>query len=309
MKKNPPLIPMIERLCRDSDYNRRHAAFRQIRINKHPLIITPSRYTGIGIAVTRQGYEFLSRDRLLTAASVTATLNKDGTLEVIMGTVPATPWMVSIWKKSISKQLSIDDKLINLIYDRPDEHSFNGPSCLSRNSIVFTKLIEQCCNIIQKKRFREGLPITETKSYRRRTGTEWDEEKMQGTPFSAPSWSAAVVEVTLETATKEISIPRIWLTIHCGMILDKGAARSYIEAETRLALTQCMDKQAIKPSIFPELHIYFDEENSVNTGPGGLEGLTLGTVPPAFIQALSQASGFSITKLPVNSGSLLKRGL
>ena len=66
---------------------------------------------------------------------------------------------------------------------------------MSRNAIVYTKLIDQCCAIIQKKRFREGLPITETKSYRRRTGAEWDEEKMTGTPFSSPSWAAAVVEV------------------------------------------------------------------------------------------------------------------
>jgi len=308
LKKTPPLSGMIKTLCISSDYNRRHSAYRQIRINKNPLAFPPSRYTGIGIAVTRQGYEFLSRDRLLTAASVTATLNKDGILDVFLGTVPATPGIVAIWKKSISKQLSIDEKMINLIYDRPDEHSFNGPSCLSRNAIVYTKLIDQCCAIIQKKRFREGLPITETKSYRRRTGAEWDEEKMTGTPFSSPSWAAAVVEVSLHTATKEISIPRIWLSIHSGQILDRSAARSYLEAETRFALTQCLDKQAIKPSVFPELHIFFEEEE--NSGiPGGMEGLVLGTLPSAFIQALSQASGRSVTALPVNSAALLKGAL
>jgi len=307
LKKTPPLNNMIENLCSLSDYNRRHSAYRQIRINKNHLNIPPLRYTGIGLAVTRQGYEFLSRDRLLTAASVSATLKKDGVLEVFLGTVPATPGMVSVWKKSISKQLNIDEDLINLIYDRPDEHSFNGPSCLSRNVMVFTKLIDQCCSIIQKKRFREGLPITETKSYRRRTGAEWNEENMTGTPFSGPSWAAAVVEVALNSATKEIFIPRIWLSIYSGQILDQSAARSFLEAEARFALTQCLEKQAIKPSVFPELHIFFEEEN--NAPPGGIEGLILGSVPSAFIQALSQASGRSITKLPVNSASLLKGAL
>jgi CO/xanthine dehydrogenase Mo-binding subunit len=309
IKKTPPLVSMIKSLSKASDYTRKHAAYRQIRTNRNHLDITPSAYAGIGLTVNRQGYEFLSRERLLTAASVTATLGKDGNFEVFLGTVPAAPGMFALWKKLISSQLSIDEKQIFLITDRPDEHSFNGPSCLSRNAIVFTKLIDQCCSIIQKKRFREGLPITETRSYRRRTGAEWDETNMMGTPFSSPSWAAAVVEVALYTATREISIPRIWLSLHCGTILDPSSARSFIEAEVRFALTQCMDKQAIKPTIFPELHIFFDEDESKNPAPGGLEGLALGTIPAAFAQALSQATGQSITGLPVNSASLLKGGV
>jgi CO/xanthine dehydrogenase Mo-binding subunit len=307
IKKTPPLGSMIKSICLASDYTRKHAASRQIRINKNHLEVTPSGFTGIGLAVSRQGYEFLSRDKLLTAASVTATLGKDGNFEVYLGTVPAAPGMIALWKKNISSHLSIDEEHIFLVSDRPDEHSFNGPSCLSWNAIVFTRLINQCCSIIQKKRFREGLPISETRSYRRRTSAEWDEVNMMGTPFSAPSWCTAVVEVSLFTATKEISIPRIWLSLHCGTILDPSSARSFIEAEVRYALTQCMDKQGIKPTIFPELHINF-EDDSKDSVPGGLEGLVLGAVPPAFVQALSQAAGRSITKLPVNSASLLQGG-
>ncbi|MBF9015712.1 MULTISPECIES: xanthine dehydrogenase family protein [unclassified Oceanispirochaeta] len=309
IRQTPPLADMIKSLTEASDYTRKHAVSRQIRTNKTILEITPSGFTGIGMAASRQGYEFLSRDKLLTAASVSATLQIEGNLDVQLGTVPASPGILAIWKKNISSALSIEEDQINLIQDRPDEHSFNGPACLSRNVIVFTRLIDQCCSIIQKKRFREGLPITETRSYRRRTANEWNEKEMIGHPFSNPSWGCAVVEVSLYTATKEIMIPRIWLSIHCGTLLDPPAARSFVEAEVRLALTQCMEKQAIKPSLFPELHLQFEEDSKKTTPPGGLEGLALGTIPPAFIQAVSQASGISITGLPVNSASLLSGGL
>ncbi len=306
LKQTPPLADMIEKTASIADYTRKHAVSRQIRTNKTVLEIAPSGYSGIGLAVTRQGYEFLSRDRLYTAASVSATLHKEGHIEIILGTVPATPGILAVWKKNISSRLGLEEDKIILIQDRPDEQSFNGPSCLSRNIQVFTRLIEQCCDTIQKKRFREALPITETRSYRRRTSAEWDETKMTGKPFSSPSWGCAVVEASLFTATGEITVPRIWLSLCCGPLMDPAAARSFVEAEVRLALSQCMDKQAIIPSIFPELHIDFFDDGSKATG--GLEGLVLGTVPAAFNQALSQACGRSIGSLPVNSAALLTGG-
>ncbi len=309
IKQTPPLAQMIEKISKDSDYTRKHAASRQIRTSRVALAIPPSSYAGIGLAVTRQGYDFLTRDRQYTAASVSMTLTKAGELEVLMGTVPASPGILAIWKKSIASDLGIDEEQIKLVQDWPDEHSFSGPSCLSRNVMVYTRLIEQCCGIIQKKRFRETLPITETRSFRRRTSAEWDEEEMKGIPFSQTSWGAAVVEVAVNTGTKEISIPDIWLSISCGAILDPSAARSYLEAEVRLALAQCIDKQAINPTLFPRLHINFETESRKSTPPGGLEGLALGTIPAAFIQAVSQAAGRTVRELPLNSSHLMEGAL
>ncbi|MDC7239415.1 MAG: xanthine dehydrogenase family protein [Spirochaetales bacterium] len=308
IRQTPPLSDMITELSEASDYTRKHAVSRQIRTNRNALSITPSSYAGIGMAVSRQGYDFLSRDKLLTAASVSVTLQKEGTLDVLLGTVPATPGIMAIWRKNISASLSIEEEKVNLILDRPDEQSFNGPSCLSRNILVFTKLIDQCCSIIQKKRFREALPITETRTFRRRTANEWNEEEMKGTPFSQSSWGCAVVEVSLFTATREIVIPQIWLTINCGTLLDPPGARSFVESEVRMALTHCLDKQAIKPSLFPKLHIRFEEDGKKSTQPSGLEGLALGTIPAAFTQAVSQASGITLTGLPINSARLLSGG-
>ena len=129
---------------------------------------------------------------------------------------------------------------------------------------------------------------------------------MKGVPFASPSWAAAVVEVLLETATMELRVPKIWLTIHCGSLLDPSSARSFLEAEVRLALCQCLKKQAIRPTVFPELHIDFIETDSKNARSGGLEGLVSAAVPPAFAQAVSLASGFQICSLPIDSGDLLQ---
>ena len=307
VRQPPPLGAMIDSLCRESDYIRKHAAGRQVRINNTKLDLLPTEYNGVGLATCFQGNEFLSRDKILTAASVSTTLGKEGNLEIIINGVPATPALLAIWKKRVANRLSIEEEQINFVMDIADEQLFTGPSTLSRSSAILTKLIDQSCDLIQKKRFREALPITETGSYRRRTKSDWDEETMIGIPFSAPSWAAAVVEVQLETATMEIHVPRIWISIHCGLLLDKTSARSFIEAEVRLALCQCLKKQAIRPTVFPKLHIDFLETEGKNARIGGLEGLILGAIPSAFAQAVSLASGQTVKSLPLDSVDLLQR--
>jgi len=308
VRHNPPLPGMIDQITGDSDFIRKDAAYRQVRTNERKLDITPSRYNGIGLGISFQGNDFLTRNRLLTAATVSATLGKEGNLEIILNAVPSTPSLMVVWRKRISEKLSIDEKNISFTMDRPDEQLFNGPSCLSRSTTIFNRLIDQCCEQIQKKRFREALPITETRSYRRRTAGEWNESTMHGIPFGNPSWGTAVVEVSLQTATMELTVPRIWLSLDCGPVLDRAAARSYVEAEVRLALCQCLHKQAIRPSEFPELHIRYRPPAGKNAQPGGLEGLILGTVPSAFAQAASQASGLPVPGLPLYSGDLLQGG-
>jgi CO/xanthine dehydrogenase Mo-binding subunit len=298
---------MIDQICTSSDFNRKHAAGRQIRQNAIQLDPLPTQFNGIGLATSFQGNEFLTRDRTLTASSVSATLNKEGELVITLNAVPATPSLMAVWKKRISAQLSIPEEQIHFVMDYPDEQQFTGPSVLSRSSTILTRLIDQSCDLIQKKRFREALPITETGTFRRRTKADWDEKSLTGNPFANPSWAVAVVEVRLETATMELQVPRIWLTIHCGPLLDKTSARSYLEAEVRLALCQCLKKQAIRPTIFPELKIDFIETESKVFKPGGIEGLILAAVPPAFAQAVSLASGLSIRSLPLDSGDLLYR--
>ncbi len=303
-----PLKEMMENLASRSDFTRKHAAGKQLQGKSGEMEIQPKFYNGIGLGVCFQGNEFLSREKILTSASVSTTLDKEGFLDIRINGVPATPSLMATWRKRISQQMSIPEDQISFTMDLADEQTFTGPSTLSRSSTILTRLIDQSCESVQKKRFREALPITETSNYRRRTKKEWNWETMKGNPFAFPSWGAAVVEVELETATMELKVPRIWISLDCGYVLDRDSARSYIEAEVRLALCQCLKKQSIRPTIFPELKIEFVDSENPNRRIGGLEGLVLGSVPAAFAQAVSLASGQEITSLPLSSGDLLKGG-
>lgn len=302
-KKTCPLKDMINQCSQAADFKRKHAAARQLRIMGNSPELALPRYRGSGIATARQGYEFVSRNRLYTANALTMTLQKEGHLDVHLGSIPAAPALLIYWQKMIASRLSLDEEKINLIMDTPDEQTFHGPSCLSRNVRISTRLIEQCCEFLLKRRFREALPISLTRSYRRRNSEQWNARNMTGRPFSSSSWACCIMELSIQAATKEIRIHKIWLYLECGPLLDASAARSYVEAEIRLALSQCLAKEAVLPCHFPELTIHFNQ-NSRKT-PGGLEGLALGCIPAAFTQAVSQACGCDIKGLPLSPAPLL----
>ncbi len=300
-----PLVEMIEGIEGASDFKRKYASHRQIQLNSKLLKMPPLHYRGIGMGCTQLGMDFVDGDKALTAGSVSLTLQKDGRVRLELSVIPSSDRIVDLWKNQVAQALGVEASQVEICLDSPDENILSGPSVLSRNITVYTDLIQRCCESIQKKRFREGLPITEVRSYRRRPKKDWDHETMTGRPFAYPSWAVAVVELSISASTRELSIPHIWLTIHCGKLLIPSLAQATVEGEIRLALTHCVEKEAITPSLFPKLHINF-----VGTGkPRGLEGLAFSTVIPAFIQALSQAAAKEVVKYPVNSGGFLRGDL
>ena len=128
VRQDPPLEGMIDSISRKSDFIRKNAAGRQICLNERALDLQPKGYNGIGMAVSYQGNEFLSRDRILTAASVSVTLQKEGDLDITLNAVPASPSLLAVWKKRLADRLSLPEEKIHFILDKADEQTFNGPS-------------------------------------------------------------------------------------------------------------------------------------------------------------------------------------
>ena len=111
-----------------------------------------------------------------------------------------------------------------------------GPSILSRNIPIVSRLLEQCMKSIQKKRFRAPLPLEETRSFQRTASEEWDEEDFSGYPFIGMSWGSCVTEVEFDPVTLEASVRGVWLAIDCGRIIDENNARRSVETEVVNAL-------------------------------------------------------------------------
>ncbi|MDR1147923.1 MAG: molybdopterin-dependent oxidoreductase, partial [Spirochaetaceae bacterium] len=182
---------------------------------------------------------------------------------------------------------------------------------------ITTKLIEDCCELLKKKRFRSPLPLTVSKTcHPPSSSVSWEDETFTGKPFIEISWAAAVVELRMDPLTLNPEIEGIWMAVDGGKILSRTEARRNIESSINDAIgwtafehinfingeiprgqfsayriPTCCDVPA------PQIEFLAD---SAKTPVKGIGELPHTCVPAAYINALGQASGFSFTGIPVS---------
>lgn len=305
LKKDPPLNKLLTRLVKASDFTRKYAAFANAQSKLIKKGSCPFARKGMGIATSYMGSNFLRRERGLFSSSVIGILDKEGKLTLVTTSVPDNYALLKLWKMIASHILSIEEKDIEIKSDEENLITTAGPSTLSRNVTVTTRLVTQACEQIKKRRFRDPLPLIVKKTYKNSSSRRWDTEKFVGAPFQELSWGGAAVEVEIDEMTYSPIVRKVWFSIDCGQILDRDSALAQVESELMIALGWCMTEEPEKlrnrqlPGVenLPEIHIDFLESSSRSAN--ALGGLVLNCFPAAFRNALSLAAGTQFTTLPV----------
>jgi len=189
-------------------------------------------------------------------------------------------------------------------------------SISSRAFEIVPKLLLQTCEAIAARRFRQPLPITVRKVYRRKNGPAWDNEEFTGQPFLSYSWGAAVAEVELVPRLAEIRIHKISLLIDAGPRVDEASARNALTEGAQMAvgwaITESIhwERLAIShdsflryrlpgPRELPQIAIVF-LDGPKETSPRGLGTLGANLVAPALLSAIRQAVGPDLKSIPVS---------
>ena len=150
----------------------------------------------------------------------------------------------------------------------------------------------------------------------RRSQNRWDPDALEGTPFSPLSWGACVVEVELNAVSLEIAVRGIWFAFNVGVLLDESLARRAMESELIDIFNVCCNGEIAWKSAgthssdfaaacnSPALFVRFLPGKK--TQSGALEGLVSSTFAPAFVSAVSQATGFYYDCLPLSRSLILQ---
>ena len=313
-EKNPgmPFHTLLDTAAEESDYKRKYAANELLKKRRNNITSLTSSLRGIGIAVSYQGAGFIGGEEQ-SPSTVTIKLQSTGNLEISSSAVhreAGTPALLKLTAAEIlglkPEQISITPADTSLVPD-------SGPSMMSRNISVIRRLIQSGCQTIQKKRFRSPLPLEINKKYRKPAKQLWDSESFTGTPFTQLSWAATVAEVEIDPVSLEINLRGVWLVIDAGKIIDKKLAFKNVELELARVFEWCrgyevqwessgnyeghhLDDQAKSA---PPVHIFFNEESQNQTG--AIEGLAFSSFTPAFINAVSQATGFYFDGVPLTT--------
>jgi CO/xanthine dehydrogenase Mo-binding subunit len=184
---------------------------------------------------------------------------------------------------------------------------------------VVSSLIEKCVESIQKKRFRDPLPISVRKSLKMPRSAPGGSE---GFPFSSLSFGAAVVEVEISGDVLEPEVTGIWLAIDGGDIISLQRACDAIENGSMTALSWASrERLEIANGQVPayvysgytipgtrDMHpvrVSFLPSGSKDK-PRGIGELPYHLVPAAYARAVSQATGITVDAVPIDIDKIIR---
>lgn len=302
LKKPVPYEAVAERLMAMSDYRRKRSAYELIRKRREDADNAPG--FGIGFAFSAQSPAGPGSSPGAESASVEVELSKDSTLYIRTSSAPGTLGTVLVWKTEAAAIIGVEPDRVALEPVRTDHVPNSGPATMSRNVSITTRLIIEACEGIQKRRFREALPISVRKSWRPR-------QRLQG-QTDGSSWAGAVVELRLDPLDGAPIIRGAWLVASAGRVLSPDRARRSLERDVARAIGQCIAERLdlgrpadaaayasyrlsrLKDSPVIVVDILGDESGQAL----GIGELAYATMPAAFANALSQAMDRPCNALP-----------
>jgi CO/xanthine dehydrogenase Mo-binding subunit len=328
IKDTAPVQQLIDMVIKESDYGRKWLSYERLRQNRSRQLVQTmatgvrlerkESLRGIGIAVGYQGNGLLYPGADKGRYSIEMTLGKDGILEIKTSMANCGNDYSALWAGMASNILGVDRKKvrINFITDFPD----SGPLTMSRKIAILTRLVEQGCLEISRKRSRSPLPLSIRKMARPQNNPVWDECFSPKSPdynsFARPGWASAIVEVEIDPIEFLPWIRGVWMSVDGGKIIDEDRARKSLKESAVQALGWAYREQISyvngiipadqynnfnipDPAEIPPIGIDFIM-NGQNESKG-IGDLPFNCIPAAYIQAVSQAMDYHFQSIPLKA--------
>src|SRR4051812_45821751 len=160
--------------------------------------------------------------------------------------------------------------------------------------------------------------------YKPPRGLTWDDEKYLGDAYGTYGWAVYVAEVSVDTTTWETRVDDFVALQEVGRVINPTLAAGQIEGgvaqgigwalyedvvwrEGRMVNSQMTNYIMPTSMDLPDIRVYF-EEVPYPHGPGGAKGI--GELPmdgpaPAIFNAVANATGADVTRLPLTPERLM----
>ncbi|MGH9311517.1 MAG: xanthine dehydrogenase family protein molybdopterin-binding subunit, partial [Vicinamibacterales bacterium] len=163
-------------------------------------------------------------------------------------------------------------------------------------------------------------PLRGTAQYQPPEGLRWDDERYEGDAYGAYAWAVYVAQVAVDLATFEIRVEDFVAVQEIGRVINPVLAAGQIEGGVAQAIGWALYEQVvwregrmangqmtnyIMPTSMdvPPIRVEFVERPYPH-GPGGAKGI--GELPmdgpaPAIFNAVHQATGLDVVRLPLTA--------
>ncbi len=168
-------------------------------------------------------------------------------------------------------------------------------------------------------------PLKTYSQYQLPPEIQWDETNYKGDAYSAYAWAVYVAEVTVDSLTCEVRVDDFVAVQEVGKVVNPVLAAGQIEGgvaqgigyalyenvvwqEGRMLNNQMTNYIMPTSMDVPRIRVYF-EETPYAHGPAGAKGLgelPLDGTAPAIANAIGNATGISVDRIPVLPEHLLE---
>ncbi len=321
VRENLPFGILADRVTGRSDFFRKYAAYEHIRRSGAQGSGEPKR--GIGISFACQNGVFFLQGLASNAYAMEATLDKNLVHAFRSSASVAGSPQTDLWRERAVSVLGIAPESIVFSYPSTATTPNSGPLTAARIPLV-ERLIARCCVMIQRRRFREPLPITVRSVHRVGNPARWSEGRISGNPLDGAFWGCAVVEAELDDRTATILPRGVWIAASDAESQEDAPERPdhpglrRFRASTIDALGSCMNEWVDPSTLAPEDYFSYSRiapgsYPSVDAGilsrlrqptAHGFEDIPFNTIPAAFRNAAAQAAGVDLWRLPVRPADL-----
>lgn len=274
---------------------------------------------GIGMSIFLHGCGFTgSGERDFIKAKVKLLKYESGVIEILVSNTDMGQGLQTTFKKIVAKAL--DKNYQDIIYENPDTDRVpdSGPTVASRSIMVVGKLLERSA-LRLKENWVDGKEQIIEENYKHPDLIPWNITKFNGDAYPSYSWGINVVEVEINTITAVTEVTGIYTVFDIGIPIDETIMEGQIQGGVIQGLgygscenMECdqagkVRQHSITDYIIPTAKDVVNIKNELvdnpcDLGPFGAKGageLTLVGTAPAYANAIENALGVKVNRLPV----------
>jgi CO/xanthine dehydrogenase Mo-binding subunit len=320
------LRDLLERAASESDYTRRRDA---LSVGTTPL-------RGIGMALFMHGGGFTGSGESFLASRVRLEAGESGRVTIRIISTEIGQGASTVLPALVAQELGISAELIDYALPNTATGSDSGPTVASRTTMVIGDLL---CRAARK--LREALNFyaddeafrTALKHHLKRGGERvfesvfsppgdivWDEEHYRGDAYLGYSLGCTVAEVQIDPISYRVRVMELYALsdigrvvnpllaqgqVYGGMVQAMGYAltEELIYRDGRLLNPRLCDYMIPVAADVPPMRAVFVQSDEK---PKGLGELPMDGAGAAIANAVADALGMRITKLPITPQTILE---
>jgi CO/xanthine dehydrogenase Mo-binding subunit len=327
------LSALLDRALKESGYQEKRGRFQR----ENPL--SPVK-KGIGLATFMHGAGFTGAGEVYLNSVAAVEATAEGRVRILVSSTEIGQGTNTILCQIAADSLGIPYDQVEAA--QPDTAAVpnSGPTVASRTCMVVGKLVESAAKGLlqslapyQPMDFgaacaayvRDHGPLLATSRYQPPPGIHWDEENYRGEAYAAYAWAVYVAEVSVDTTTWECRVEDFVAVQEVGKVIHPVLAAGQIEGGVAQAIGWALYEDVvyengrvvnaqmtnyIMPTSMdlPPIRVFFAEK-AYPHGPYGAKGI--GELPmdgpaPAIVNAIAQATGADLNRVPVTAEVLLE---